>query len=89
MLLLVGEDDVASFKNNNQWLELHPKEAKIFRETEETWTELENTYTNEFGNLVYGALPNSDAVLDSLIRIRERVKNVKWDIIIPKKEEKK
>lgn len=89
MLLLVGEDDVASFKNNNQWLEIHPKEAKIFRETEETWKELENTYTNEFGNLVYGALPNCDAVLDSLIKIRERIKNVKWNIIIPEKEEKK
>ena len=88
MLLLVGEDDVASFKNNNQWLAFHPKEAKIFRETEETWRELENTYTNDFGNLVYGELPNSDAVLDSLITIRERGKNVKWGITIPEKEEK-
>lgn len=89
MLSLVGEDDVASFKNNNQWLAFHPKEAKIFRETEETWRELENTYTNDFGNLVYGDLPDSDAILDSLIRIRERVKNVKWDITIPEKEENK
>ena len=89
MLLLVGEDDVASFKNNNQWLAFHPKEAKIFRETEETWRELENTYTNDFGNLVYGALPDSDSVLASLIKIRDRIKNVKWDITIPEKEEKK
>ncbi|WP_430614104.1 nucleotidyl transferase AbiEii/AbiGii toxin family protein [Flavobacterium sp. JP2137] len=89
MLSLVGEDDVTSFKNNNQWLAFHPKEAKIFTETEETWKVLENTYTNEFGNLVYGVLPNSDAVLDSLIRIRERVKNVKWDITIPENEKKK
>ena len=89
MLLLVGEDDVASFKNNNKWLAFHPKEAKIFRETEETWKKLENTYTSDFGNLVYGALPDSDSVLASLIKIRDRIKNVKWDITIPEKEEKK
>ena len=89
MLSLVGEDDVASFKNNNQWLTFHPKEAIIFSETEETWRELENTYTNDFGNLVYGALPDSDSVLASLIKIRDRIKNVKWDITIPEKEEKK
>lgn len=89
MLALVGQDDVASFKNNNQWLAFHPKEAILFRETEETWKQLENTYTNDFGNLVYGTLPNSDAVLGSLIKIRDRVKNVKWDITIPEQEEKK
>ena len=89
MLSLVGEDDVASFKNNNQWLTFHPKEAIIFSETEETWKQLENTYTNDFGNLVYGELPDSNSVLASLIKIRDRIKNVKWDITIPEKEEKK
>jgi hypothetical protein len=51
MLSLVGQDDVESFKNNNDWLAYNPNEARIFRETEETWKLLENTYTNEFGNL--------------------------------------
>jgi hypothetical protein len=56
MLSLVGQDDVASFKNNNEWLAYHPKEAKIFSETETTWKELEGVYTNEFVNLVYGTI---------------------------------
>lgn len=86
MLLIVAQDDVESFKNNNDWLNYHPKEAKIFRETEETWKELENTYTNEFGDLVYGKLPASEEVLSSLIKISERLKDIKWTIEIPKKE---
>ena len=86
MLSLVGQDDVASFKNNNQWLANHPKDAKTFSETEATWKELENTYTNDFANLVYGTLPTSEEVLGSLLKIRERLKNIKWNIEIPEKE---
>jgi hypothetical protein len=89
MLLIVAEDDVESFKNNNEWLNYHPKDALIFCEIEETWKKLENTYTNEFGNLVYGKLPKSDDVLVSLIRIKERLKDIKWNIVIPNKEETK
>ena len=86
MLSLVGQDDVESFKNNNDWLTYHPIEARIFSETEATWKLLENTYTNEFGNLVYGVLPKSEEVLGSLIKIRERLKVIKWNVQIPKKE---
>jgi hypothetical protein len=85
MLLLVGQDDVESFKNNNEWLVYHPKEALIFRETEATWKELENVYSHEFGNLVYGILPASEEVLSSLIKIRERLKSMKWNIEVSKK----
>jgi len=31
MLLKVANDDVKSFKNNNDWLKYHPKEALIFK----------------------------------------------------------
>lgn len=86
MLSLVGQDDVESFKNNNDWLAYHPSEAIIFRETEETWKLLENTYTNEFGNLVYGELPKSEEILGSLIKISERLKVIKWNVEILKKE---
>ena len=89
MLLIVAEDDVESFKNNNEWLNYHPKDARIFRETEATWKSLETTYTNEFGNLVYGKLPTSEEVLNSLIKISDRIKDISWNIVIPKKEETK
>jgi len=87
MLSLVGQDDVASFRNNNEWLANHPKDAKIFSETEETWKELENTYTNDFANLVYGTLPTSEEVLGSLIKIRERLKDINWNVEISNTEE--
>ncbi|MDP4844555.1 MAG: nucleotidyl transferase AbiEii/AbiGii toxin family protein [Salibacteraceae bacterium] len=78
MLLLVAKDDTESFKSNNEWLAHHPKEALIFSQTEEIWKELENTYTDEFGNLVHGILPAGTDVLDSLKLVSERLKNVNW-----------
>lgn len=89
MLSLVGQDDVASFRNNNEWLVNHPKEAKIFSEIEATWKELESTYTNDFADLVYGTLPTSEEVLGSLLKISERLRNIKWNVDISKTEEPK
>src|ERR1043165_1906100 len=37
LLLVVGNDDVISFKNNNAWLNNHPKDAIIFSKVEDTW----------------------------------------------------
>lgn len=80
MLVLVAQDDMESFKSNNEWLTHHPKEALIFNQTEEIWKELENTYTNEFGNLVHGTLPAGTHVLDSLKLVSERIKDITWSI---------
>ncbi len=37
MLQKVGDDDVFSFKNNNEWLKKHPASALIFHNPESTW----------------------------------------------------
>ena len=34
MLIKVGNDDVVSFENNNQWVIHHPNEALIFKNLE-------------------------------------------------------
>lgn len=78
MLLLVAKDDTESFKSNNEWLAQHPKEALIFSQTEEIWKELENTYINEFGNLVHGTLPAGTDVMNSLKLVSERIRNLNW-----------
>lgn len=80
MLLKVAADDVQSFKNNNDWLRHHPKEALIFKSPEETWTQLKDTYQNDFKFLVYGELPNEDDVLTTVIEISERLTKIKWGI---------
>lgn len=81
MLLKVAHDDVASFRNNNKWLKHHPLEAFIFTDLEIIWSELREVYNNEFKNLVYGNLPNDNAVLETLKMIRERLASVKWLIV--------
>lgn len=80
MLTLVAQDDIESFKSNNEWLKNHPKEALIFKETEMIWNELENTYTNDFRNLVHGTLPAGSDVLDSLKIVSERLKDIEWSV---------
>ena len=86
MLLKVANDDVTSFRNNNQWLNYHPNEALIFRDLESIWNELKTIYNGDFKNLVYGALPKEEAIWDTLKMIQERLKAISWTIKIEPKE---
>lgn len=80
MLVLVAQDDIESFKSNNEWLANHPKDARIFKDTEKVWSELENTYSNDFKNLVHGIIPESSDVLESLKIVSERIKDIEWSV---------
>lgn len=86
MLLKVSNDDVASFKNNNKWLNYHPNEALIFKDLENVWNELKTIYNDDFKNLVYGEFPKEETVLETLKMIQERLKAISWTIIIEPKE---
>ncbi|MDI1233496.1 MAG: nucleotidyl transferase AbiEii/AbiGii toxin family protein [bacterium] len=86
MLLKVANDDVASFRNNNKWLNHHPIEALIFKDLEIVWNELKSIYTDEFKNLVYGEFPKETAILETLKMIQERLKTISWTIKIEPKE---
>ncbi len=80
MLKTVAEDDVIGYKNNNQWLEKHPKEALIFKDSEAVWEQLKNTYQNDFKNLVYGVLPDEKDILKSIQKVSSRLESIKWNI---------
>ena len=83
MLLKVANDDIVSFRNNNSWLNYHPKEALIFKDLENVWSALKPIYDGDFRNLVYdGALPNNEAVLETLKMIQERLSAISWSIKI-------
>ena len=81
MLLKVANDDVVSFRTNNKWLNYHPNEALIFKDLENIWSELKTIYNGDFKNLVYGALPKDEAILQTLKMIQERLKTISWTII--------
>jgi len=85
MLLKVANDDVASFKNNNQWLVYHPNEALIFKDLQSVWSELKKMYYGDFKNLIYGELPKEEAVFETLTMIQERLKTISWTIKIETK----
>lgn len=80
LLNTVGNDDVDSFRNNNEWLVHHPKEAIIFKDTDKVWLSLKSTYTGSFSNLVYGELPGPDLIVEDLKRIAKRLHEIDWNI---------
>ncbi len=80
MLLTVANDDVLSFKNSNDWLANHPGTAMIFSNTNNTWSQLSNTYLTTFNELVYGELPTEDEILITLHKVSERLKPINWTI---------
>ncbi len=81
MLLKVAHDDIQSFKNNNDWLQYHPKEALIFKSPKETWNQLKDTYQNDFKILVYGELPKEVDVLETITKVSIRLFQVKWEVV--------
>jgi len=82
MLLRVANDDIASFKNNNQWLTHHPSEALIFKDLDTIWDKLSVAYNGAFKNLVYGVLPIDEEVFGTLKKIKARLTNINWTISI-------
>ena len=80
MLLTVANYDVLSFKNNNDWLANHPATEMIFSNTNNTWSQLSNTYLTTINELVYGELPTEDEILITLHKVSERLKPINWTI---------
>jgi predicted nucleotidyltransferase component of viral defense system len=83
MLSKVANDDVASFRNNNEWLPIHPKNALAFAKLEEVWKQLAPVYNGDFRNLVYGDFPEGGSIFETLKRIRDRLAGIEWTIKIP------
>lgn len=81
MMNMVGSDDMLSYKNNNTWLSNHPAEAIIFKAPEATWEKIRQPYLTTFKNLAIGILPDETLLIDTLKKIGERLKKLKWEII--------
>lgn len=80
LLLIVANDDVISFKNNNGWLDNHPRKAIIYADIENTWAQMRNTYNTTFSDLVYGELPSEELILASLKAVSQRLEKIVWKI---------
>jgi len=80
MLLKVANDDVKSFKNNNNWLSNHPATTILFSDTENTWNQIKDTYETSFKELVYGNFPSENEIMNTLKVVAERLKIIEWNI---------
>jgi len=84
MLLKVANDDVQSFKNNNEWLSNHPSTTILFSDTENIWNKIKDTYETSFKELVFGEFPEEKEILNSLISLSNRLNKIEWNIVIEK-----
>ena len=84
MLLKVANDDIISFKNNNNWLSNPPSTAILFSDTANTWQQIKKTYNTDFKNLVFGELPSEEAIFNTLNKVANRLKSIKWTIQLNK-----
>ena len=80
MLLKVANDDLVSFKNNNQYLQNHPKDALLFSQPEKTWKLLKATYQGSFKTLVFGAYPDEKEILKTILLIASRLEKINWQL---------
>lgn len=80
IVIKVAQDDKVNFKNNNDWLQFHPRQALRFTNLDNVWTELKQTYNGSFKALVYGSLPKDDFVLETLRKIKARLDLLDWNI---------
>jgi hypothetical protein len=78
MLLKVAKDDKASLKNNNAWLDYHPKDSLMFKDVEVVWNEMGKSYISDFRPLVYKNFPSESEILATLTLIQKRLKSVNW-----------
>lgn len=81
MLHKVGRDDEASFRNNKEWLYIHPAKALIFSDLDQVWPELAETYNGTFRRLVFGTLPDAELVRKTLERIKDRISTLDWELL--------
>lgn len=81
MLIKVGQDDVASYKSNNKWLKNHPNDAIIFKDVENTWSQLKDSYNTQFRKMVFGEeFPSADEILNTLQSIKQRLSDINWTV---------
>ena len=80
LLVIVANDDMLSFKSGNEWLQNHPTQAIIFKESADVWDKLKTTYFSTFNKLVYGELPTENEILETLKKLSTRMENIEWKI---------
>ncbi|MBC8493454.1 MAG: nucleotidyl transferase AbiEii/AbiGii toxin family protein [Candidatus Thioglobus sp.] len=78
MLMQVAIEDISSFKNNKDWISVHPKEALIFSDIENTWAKLSKTYNTDFSELVFGNLPAEKDVIATLAKVAGKLSTIDW-----------
>lgn len=78
MLVRVGKDDVKEYKNNIDWLYVHPSEAIVFSDVEGTWNKINGVYNTTFRELVFGELPLEVDLMGTLGMISERMRGIEW-----------
>ena len=70
----VKEDDSSNHEFSGEWINEPLMSSILFKDIETTWEQLESTYNNDFAPLVYGKLPISSEIIETLKTISQGLK---------------
>ena len=80
MINNVGQDDVISYQNKNEWLKEYPVKAIIFDQIDQTLDDIRTSYLTNFKKLVMGEFPNEEELIATLNNVKNRLQSVDWII---------
>lgn len=66
-------DDAASPVGDISWLERPLASCLLYSDVESCWSKLEQVYHNEFKGMVFGRLPSSEDILQTLSFLQTRL----------------
>jgi len=73
LLDMVKIDDAECFYDAAKWLEFPVAECLLFKDINLCWQELRPVYEGDFNEMVFGSLPSTDAIINTLYFLQKRM----------------
>ena len=80
MLIKIANEEAQRFDAWKTWLNQHPKDCLIFKDSVKVWKQLKNTLKKELKDIVFGKLPDERNFLNTILKLGERIQKIYWNV---------
>lgn len=80
MLTKIANEEAQRFEGWKTWLNRHPKDCLIFKDSVTVWNQLKSTLKGDFRDLVYGKLPDENIFLNTIQKLGDRIQKIYWNV---------
>ena len=82
MIIKIAGEEAQRLDARKTWLNQHPKDCFIFKDSVKVWKQLKTTLKKELKDLVFGKLPDERDFLNTILKLRERIQKIYWNVSI-------